>query len=231
MKIYGLEKLSLVDYDGCVAATVFTGACNFRCPFCHNAALIVDYSSLPEYPMQDFFSYLNKRKGILEGICITGGEPTLHSDLPNFCEKIKSLGYKVKVDTNGTDPETVKTLFENGLADYFAMDIKNDREHYGEIIGIPDYDTKKVEETVSFFLTGKADYEFRTTLINEFHKHKNIEKIGEWIKGAKRYFLQKFKNGDNCLDANGLSEVPKETAENFIELLKKDVPSAKLRGY
>ncbi|MBO4594865.1 MAG: hypothetical protein J5697_04105 [Clostridia bacterium] len=111
------------------------------------------------------------------------------------------------------------------------MDIKNDKEHYGEIIGITDYDTKKVEETVSFFLSGNADYEFRTTLINEFHKDKNIEKIGEWIKGAKRYFLQKFKSGDNCLAPAGLSEVPKDTAENFIELLKKDVPSAKLRGY
>lgn len=231
MKIYGLEKLSLVDYDGYVSATVFTGACNFRCPFCHNAALVTDYSSIPEYPMEDFFSYLKKRKGVLEGVCITGGEPTLHSDLPEFCEKIKSLGFKVKLDTNGTNPEMVKTLSENGLADYFAMDIKNDKDNYAKIIGVLNYDTAKVEKTVSFLLAGEADYEFRTTLISEFHKKDNIEKIGEWIKGAKRYFLQKFKKGDNCLNADDLSEVPKETAENFIELLKKDVPSAKLRGY
>ena len=181
--------------------------------------------------MEEFFSYLKKRKGILEAVCVTGGEPTLQSDLPAFCERIKALGYRVKLDTNGTNPEMVKTLALSGVVDYFAMDIKNDRENYGKVIGIPDYKTEKVEETVAFFLSGKADYEFRTTIIKEFHKKENMIRIGEWIKGANKYFLQKFKKGDNCLSAGDLSEVPENTAKEFAEILKDYIPNVNLRGY
>ena len=149
MDIFGLEKLSLVDYDGFVAATVFTGSCNFRCGFCHNSALVLDYKTLPHIDESEILSYLEKRKGILEGLCITGGEPTLNSDLPDFIEKVKKIGYSVKVDTNGTNPEMVKLLAENGLADYFAIDIKNDRENYAEIIGFKTFDTRNVEKTVN----------------------------------------------------------------------------------
>jgi len=231
MKIYGLEKLSLVDYDGYVSATVFTGACNFRCPFCHNGALVTDFSALPEYPMEEFFSYITKRKGILEGICITGGEPTLHKDLPLFIEKIKKIGYKVKLDTNGTDPEMVKSLSKSGLVDYFAMDIKSDKTGYAKAIGIENFSLKKVEETVDFFLSGRVNYEFRTTLIHEFHGDDEIENIGKWIKGAKAYFMQKFKKGDNCLDAGGLSEVPTEKAKEFLSVMQNYVEKVALRGY
>ncbi len=230
MDIFGLEKLSLVDYDGFVAATVFTGSCNFRCGFCHNSALVLDFNSQPVIHESEIFDYLKKRKGILEGVCITGGEPTLNPDLPEFIGKIKNLGYSVKVDTNGTNPEMVKLLSTEKLADYFAVDIKNDRENYAEIIGLKTFDTKNVEKTVEFLLSGKVKYEFRTTLIAEYHKAENIRKIGEWIKGADKYFMQKFKSGENCI-AQGLSPVPTETAKEFAELIRPLVKRVDLRGY
>ena len=230
MDIYGLEKLSLVDYDGFVAATVFTGSCNFRCGFCHNSALVLDSKSLPIIPESEILDYIKKRKGVLEGLCITGGEPTLNPDLPEFIKKVKDIGYKVKVDTNGTNPEMVKLLVKEGLADYFAIDIKNDRNNYAEIIGFKTFDTNKIEKTVEFLLSGATKYEFRTTLISEYHKAENIKHIGEWIKGADKYFMQKFKSGDNCISQD-LSPVPEETAKEFLEITRPFVKHAALRGY
>ena len=230
MDIYGLEKLSLVDYDGFVAATVFTGSCNFRCGFCHNSALVLDYNALPPIAESEILEYLNKRKGVLEGLCITGGEPTLNPDLPEFIKKVKDIGYSVKVDTNGTNPEMVKLLVKEGLADYFAIDIKNDRENYAEIIGFKTFDTKKIEKTVEFLLSGKVKYEFRTTLIAEYHKADNMRRIAEWIKGADKYFMQKFKSGENCISQN-LSPVPIETAQEFAEIIRPFVKQVGLRGY
>lgn len=230
MDIFGLEKLSLVDYDGFVAATVFTAKCNFRCGFCHNAALVLDYNNISEIPENEILSYLKKRKGILEGLCITGGEPTLNADLPEFIKKVKDIGYSVKVDTNGTNPDMVKLLVREKLADYFAVDIKNDKDNYAEIIGFNTFDTSKVEKTVEFLLSGKTRYEFRTTLIAEYHKAENIKTIGEWIKGADKYFMQKFKSGDNCISQN-LSPVPTETAKEFAEIIRPFVKHVDLRGY
>ena len=225
-----MEKLSLVDYDGKVATTLFTGSCNFKCGFCHNSALVLDYSSLPFYSEEEIFSYLTKRKGIIEGVCVSGGEPTLSPDLPFFIEKIKNLGYAVKLDTNGTNPEMVKSLNENGLCDYFAMDIKNNREDYANIIGFDKFDTTKIEKTVDYFLSGCADYEFRTTLIKEYHKQENILKIAEWISGAKKYFLQKFKLSDTCIQKD-LSGVDDATAVLYRDILRKNIPNTNLRGY
>ena len=230
MDIFGLEKLSLVDYDGFVAATVFTGNCNFRCGFCHNSALVLDCKSIPPMRESDILGYLEKRKGILEGLCVTGGEPTLNPDLPDFVRKVRNLGYSVKVDTNGTNPEMVKLLADEGLADYFAVDIKNDRENYAEIIGFRTFDTAKVEKTVDFLINGKVGYEFRTTLIAEYHGKDNIRRIGEWIKGADKYFMQKFKSGAGCI-SGGLSPVPLETAKEFAEIMRRYVKNAALRGY
>ena len=230
MEIFGLEKLSLVDYDGFVSATVFTGTCNFKCGFCHNSPLVLGAHELEQIPEEDVLSYLEKRKGILEGVCVSGGEPTLQKDLPAFLEKLKKIGYSVKLDTNGTNPDLVKTLNENGLCDYFAMDIKNDRENYASIIGFDKYDTKKVEKTVEYFLSGKADYEFRTTLIKEYHKKDNIVKIGEWIKGAKKYFLQKFKASESCITL-GLNEIDTDTAKEYQTPLSKYINNVALRGY
>ncbi|MBQ9485354.1 MAG: anaerobic ribonucleoside-triphosphate reductase activating protein [Clostridia bacterium] len=231
MDLFGMEKLSLVDYDGFVAATVFTGSCNFRCGFCHNSALVFDYKTLQKIDENEVLSYLEKRKGVLEGLCITGGEPTLNKDLPLFAEKVKKIGYAVKVDTNGTNPDMVKTLAENGLCDYFAVDIKNDLENYAAIIGFDKFDTSKIERTVEYLISGKISYEFRTTLISEFHKAENLTKIAEWISGAKKYFLQKFKGGDNCIAADNLSPVPTETAKLFAEIAAKRIKKVALRGY
>ncbi|MBQ8426327.1 MAG: anaerobic ribonucleoside-triphosphate reductase activating protein [Clostridia bacterium] len=230
MKIFGMEKMSLVDYDGKVATTLFTGSCNFKCGFCHNSALVLDFATLPSYSEDEIFAFLEKRKGIIDGVCISGGEPTLCHDLPFFIEKIKKLGYSVKLDTNGTNPDMVKSLSGNGLCDYFAMDIKNNRENYAEIIGLNRFDTTKIEKTVEFLLSGNADYEFRTTLIKEYHKRTNIIKIGDWIAGAKKYFLQRFKLSDTCIQKN-LSEVDNATALSYRDILRQNVPNTNLRGY
>lgn len=230
MRIYGIEKLSLVDYDGKVACTLFTGNCNFKCGFCHNSPLVLDYKFLPVISEDEVFTYLNKRKGVLEGVCISGGEPTLEKDLASFIEKIKNIGYFVKLDSNGTNPEVIKNLFKNGLIDYLAMDIKNDKDNYASIIGFDKFDTKKVEESVDFLLGSKYPYEFRTTLIKEFHKKENIAKIAEWIKGANKYFLQKFKDSENCIQSH-LSAVDNNQVVEFKQILQKTIPNTFLRGY
>lgn len=230
MKIFGIEKLSLVDYDGKVASTLFTGSCNFKCGFCHNSPLVLDYKALPEISHEEIFSYLTKRQGILEGVCISGGEPTLCHDLPDFCEKIKGLGYPIKLDTNGTNPQMIKSLYANGLVDYFAMDIKNNKEDYASIIGFDKFDTTKIEQSVDFFLSGSAPYEFRTTLIKEFHKKDNILKIRQWIKGANKYFLQKFKDSESCIESN-LSAIDDKTVVEFVNILKEYIPNTFTRGY
>lgn len=230
MQIFGMEKLSLVDYDGKIATTLFTGNCNFKCGFCHNSPLVLDYKDLPEFTEQEVFDYLKKRRGVIEGVCVSGGEPTLHADLPEFLAKIKALDYPVKLDTNGTNPQMIKDLFKEGLVDYFAMDIKNNKEDYAPIIGFERFDTAKIERSVEFFLSGGAPYEFRTTLINEFHKKDNIALIGEWIKGADKYFLQKFKDSQSCIQSH-LSPVDNKTVLQFVDILKKNIDCVRLRGY
>ena len=230
MLISGLEKMSLVDYDGFVSATIFTGGCNFRCGFCHNSPLVLTYKDLPNISESEVLEYLKKRQGLLDGVCISGGEPTLQKDLPDFIEKVKNLGYSVKLDTNGTNPELVKSLWESGLVDYFATDIKADKETYPKIIGIDGYDLKNVEKTVDYFITNNVNHELRTTLIKEFHTPTVIKNIGEWIKGAKKYFLQKFIESENCI-AHGFSEIPKDIAEEYKNFLTKFVPNTNLRGY
>lgn len=230
MRILGMEKMSLVDYDGFVAATLFTGGCNFKCGFCHNSLLVNEYKNLPEIEQEEILSYLKKRVGVLDAVCVSGGEPTLNLDLPVFIEKIKSLGYKVKLDTNGTNPEMVKALSADKLVDYFAMDIKNDKLDYAKIIGLDEYNTDNIEKTVEFFLSGKVDYEFRTTLVKQFHQEQNILNIGQWIKGANKYFLQKFKENENCI-CQGFSPVEEDVAKKYVELLKPFISKTMLRGY
>ncbi len=231
MNIYGLEKLSLVDYDGKIASTIFTGNCNFKCGFCHNAQLVTDYANLPTYSEQEVFDYLTKRKGVLEGVCVSGGEPTLNSNLPIFLEKLKNLGYSVKLDTNGTNPNMVKQVVDERLVDFVAMDIKNDKANYAKIIGFDKYDTAKVEKTVDFLMNCGVDYEFRTTLIDNYHKKDNVLAICEWIKGADKYCMQKFKDTGSCLSSSGLSPVSDQTAKDFSVLANKYVKKVILRGY
>lgn len=230
MNVSGIEKMSLVDYDGLVAATVFTAGCNFKCGFCHNSPLVLDCQNLPVIPENEVLDYLKKRTGVLDGLCISGGEPTLQKDLKEFCGKVKNLGYKIKLDTNGTNPKLVKELWAEKLVDYFAMDIKNDLSSYAKIIGFDEYDTTKIVETVEFFLNGNVDYEFRTTLIADYHKEENIRNIGILLKGAKKYFLQKFKDGESCIKSH-LSAVDENTVLKFQDILKEYIPNTYLRGY
>lgn len=230
MELFGMEKLSLVDYDGKVAATLFTGACNFRCGFCHNSPLVTCLNTLSPLNEAEVMDYLIARKKILEGVCISGGEPTLNKDLPKFAEKIKKIGYSVKIDTNGTNPEMIKTLHENGLADYFAMDVKNSPDAYSEIIGVKNFDVTPVSKSIEYLITNVPDYEFRTTLISKYHKEENVLSIGKWINGAKKYCLQKFRASENCI-SQGLDGVDKPTAERYVNLLKAYVQNTNLRGY
>lgn len=230
MQIFGMEKLSLVDYDGKVCCTLFTAGCNFKCGFCHNGPLVIGVDKLSPLNEDEVLSYIESRKKLLDAVCVSGGEPTLYPDLPKFLEKIKKFGLDIKLDTNGTNPQMIKTLKDNALIDYFAMDIKNDKENYGKIIGTYGYDTKKIEKSVDFLISTNQNYEFRTTLIKEFHSLDNMIAIGKWIKGAIKYRLQQFKETEGCID-KGLSAIDENTAKSFVSALKEFVPNTELRGY
>lgn len=226
MKISGLQKVSLVDYDGQIATTIFTSGCNFACPFCHNSGLVK--GTEPELAQSEILEYLNKRKNVLTAVCISGGEPTLHKDLPEFISKIKELGYLVKLDTNGTNLPMLKYLVENNLIDYVAMDIKNSFENYTITIGVEN--KINLKDTIDYLMNCGIDYEFRTTLIKNYHTSQDIEKIAKLISGANKYYLQKFVDNDNCLQ-RGLEEVSSSTANEYLNICLKEIPNTKLRGY
>lgn len=194
MLIGGLQKLTLIDYPGKSACTVFSLGCNFYCPFCYSSELVLPekIKKQPKISQQYFFQFLKKRKGLLEGVVICGGEPTLHKDLPNFIRKIKKLGFAVKLDTNGSNPKMLGKLIGSNLLDYVAMDIKTPKEKYKEIIG-PKIDIKNIEESIKILKENKIDYEFRTTVVPTLHTKEDIIKIVNWISPAKKYFLQNFR--------------------------------------
>lgn len=229
MQIHGFQKMTLLDFPGRVACTVFTGGCNLRCPFCHNALLVTQLSKVDVISAESVFSYLQKRKGILDGVAITGGEPLLQPDITSFIRKCKDLGYAVKLDTNGAYPAKLRDIVSEGLVDYVAMDVKNCREKYGETVGIPNFDVSKVDESIKFLLSGKVDFEFRTTVVKEFHTVEDIERIGEWIAGAPRYFLQNFTDSGNLIGEN-MHECSKETLYLMRETALKYVQSCETRG-
>ena len=230
MLLMGLQKLTLLDFPGKLACTVFTGGCDFRCPFCHNASLVRLNAESARLPEEEFFKFLNTRKGVLQGVCITGGEPTLQPDLEQFIIKSRDLGFKVKLDTNGNNPEVLKKLVAQGLVDYVAMDIKNSLENYGETIGIEQFDISKVLQSINFLLGNPVDYEFRTTLVKQFHSTNDILSIGNLIKGAKHYYLQGFIDSGDLLGDN-LEGFTKEETENLVNLLKPYVDSVEIRGF
>lgn len=229
MVFHGLQKMTLLDFPGRVACTVFTGGCNFRCPFCHNALLVTSLDMAETYEQSDIISFLKKRVGLLDGVCITGGEPLLNEDIIDFVKEVKELGFLVKVDTNGSRPETLKKLVNASLVDYVAMDIKNSKELYGTTAGVENFDLAPIEESVDFLLSGKVDYEFRTTVVKPFHTAESIESAAKWIKGAKRYFLQGFTDS-GYLIGDGVSEADKSEMELMLEKAKAYVPAAQLRG-
>lgn len=229
MKIYGLEKFSMVDYEGHICCTVFTAGCNFRCPFCHNADL-VEGKNLKQISEEEFFDFLNKRKGLLDGVCVSGGEPTLQPDLIEFIKKIKNLGYKVKLDTNGSNPEKLQQLIDLNLVDYVAMDIKNSIEQYNKTAGKGFYDVERIKQSVDILKQGKVPYEFRTTLIRGHHDEQEIGRIASWLEGGDKLFLQCFVDSGNCLE-EGNEKIDKQTAEKFMQILNKKVKFVALRGY
>ena len=228
MDIHGLQKMTLLDYPGKVACTVFLGGCDFRCPFCHNGELVEDV--IPAQ-MDDtaLLEFLRKRHGLLEGVCGTGGEHLQRSDLAELLLSIKELGFAVKLDTNGTHPARLRELVEGGLADYVAMDVKNSPERYAETVGLETLDLGPVRESVAYLLSGAVDYEFRTTVVKELHDADSFRAIGPWIRGAKRYYLQSFVDRETVLRA-GLHPCAWEELEGFAALVWPYVPAVELRG-
>ena len=231
MRISGLQKLTLLDDPGHVACTVFTGGCNFRCPFCHNAPLV-----LPERLQGDengeetVLAFLKKRQGILDGVAVTGGEPLLHRDIPEFLRKVKALGYHVKLDTNGSFPERLIALVEEGLVDRVAVDIKNSPALYAKTVGVPDFDLAPVERTKDYLLSGAVDYEFRTTVVRGFHTEESLLEAADWIQGAKVWYLQQFQDSGALINGEGLSAFSNEEMQHLLTILQKKLPAVKLRG-
>lgn len=231
MIICGMEKFSMVDYDGYISCTVFTKGCNFLCPFCHNSSLVTGDAA--EISEEEVFDYLTKRKGLVDAVCITGGEPTMQRGLKEFILKVRALGYRVKMDTNGTNPQVLRELLSEGLIDYVAMDVKTDFEHYEDVTGTSNPALiERVKESVRILKEQAPDFELRTTAIAEYHSAENYHKIAEIAKGAKRFFIQKFKDGENNLTQGILHELPKEEAERFASVVRAaGVPAVGLRGY
>ncbi len=228
MKICGLEKSSLVDYDGKIAAVVFTPGCNFSCPFCQNSTLIKD-ENITLLEEKEVFDYLLKRKNVIDAVVISGGEPTLQPDLTQFIKKVKSLNYLVKLDTNGSNFKLLKNLAENKLIDYVAMDIKNSLNSYEKTVSAK-INIDEIKKSVSFLLTDQIDYEFRTTLVRELHNKKDMVEMANWLTGARRLYLQKFKDSGNCF-LKGLNAVDESTAFQYQKILKSTVQNVYLRGY
>ena len=229
IRFYGLQKLTLLDYPGNMAATVFTGGCNFRCPFCHNRSLVFLNENDSEIANEDIFDFLKSRNKILDGICITGGEPLLHKGITAFIKRVRDLGLKVKLDTNGSNFAALKKLIDEKLVDYVAMDIKNSPEKYAMTIGLENYDLSEIEKSKNYLLENHVDYEFRTTIVREFHEPEDLRKIGEWIRGAKHYYLQNFEDHGTCIQA-GLGEVDLHTLETMKRIAGEYVEHIEIRG-
>ncbi len=231
MKITGIQKLTLLDYPGVVACTVFTAGCNFRCPFCHNSSLV-----LPEQIDDNFleddevFEFLKKRRGVLDGVAVTGGEPLLNADIADFLVKVKSLGYKIKLDTNGSNPELLSDIIRNKLVDRVAMDIKNAPEDYAKTVGMDSIDISAVERSKEILLSGSIDYEFRTTVVKGIHTRESLLAAAEWIRGAEEYYLQQFKDSGNLILSEGLTAYNEKEMESMADAVREIVPSVLVRG-
>ncbi|MBR0373513.1 MAG: anaerobic ribonucleoside-triphosphate reductase activating protein [Mogibacterium sp.] len=247
MKIFGLQKMTLLDFPGRVACTVFLGGCDFRCPFCHNFEL-VDGSAPPVMTEDELLAFLAKRRSLLDGVAVTGGEPCLHRDLPDLLQKFRDLGYAVKLDTNGNHPAVLREVLERGLVDYVAMDIKNSPARYavtaglsmgaaadgsaGEVESLDEsggFDLTKINESMQLLMHGTVDYEFRTTVVDEFHDAEAIDAIGQWIRGARRYYLQLFTDRDT-VPFEGFHAPSREAMFRYLDIARQYVPTAELRG-
>ena len=233
MKIVGIQKLTLLDYPGKVACTVFLDGCKFRCPFCHNAELLTDAE--PVMTPEELLAFLKKRQGILEGVCITGGEPTIHPELPRLLRSIRALGYPIKLDTNGYRPQTLRGLLEEGLLDYVAMDLKNSPEGYADAVGLPAPDMSRVGESIRLLLESAVDFELRTTVVSPIHDARRIREMGEWLlsvtngKPLPRLFVQPFVDRET-VPVGGLSAPTGEELELFTRILSGCADLVAVRG-
>ncbi len=228
MFIKGLQKTTLLDYPGKVACTIFTSGCNFRCPFCHNAPLVIHKDAGERISENDLFTYLEHRKNILDGVCITGGEPLLQPDVKDFCRTVRQMGLLVKLDTNGSFPQRLGSLLEAGLIDYVAMDIKNSKEEYAKTCGLQEFPVG-VEESINILRSASIPYEFRTTVVREFHTKESLTALAKWIEGTERYFLQSFIDSGDLIGTQ-LSAYKEDEMKELLLAVRKFVPSAALRG-
>lgn len=233
--ISGLQRLTLLDYPGKIACTVFLGGCNFRCPFCHNGSLVVPGEISELMSEDEFFAFLDSRVGRLEGVCISGGEPTLTPNLADFVRKIKEKGFSVKLDTNGSRPEVLGSLIDENLLDYVAMDIKNSPENYGKTVGFNSElevrNSKLIEsvrESAKILMEGRVDFEFRTTLCRELHSESDIEAIGKWLSGDEKFYLQSYRDEGDLL-LGGFSAYTEAERRELLKILQKYIPNASLR--
>lgn len=227
MDFCGLQKLTLLDYPGRMACTLFTGGCNLRCPFCHNSGLVTAPEVL--FPEEEVLEYLASRTSLLDGVCVSGGEPLLHPALGDFLAKVKNLGFSVKLDTNGCFPARLKELVSAGLVDYIAMDVKNRPEKYGQTVGLPSFDTAPIRESISYIMEGNVPYEFRTTVVRQLHTEEDISALAQWIEGAQKYALQSFVDSGAVL-TDGLSAWDKETLYRMADRARRWVKNTEVRG-
>ncbi|MBP5177246.1 MAG: anaerobic ribonucleoside-triphosphate reductase activating protein [Clostridia bacterium] len=228
MIIKAYQKLTLLDFPGKVACTVFTAGCNLRCPFCHNALLVTktDDGRVPE---DEFFGFLASRKRQLDGVAITGGEPLLQPDIEDFIAKVKAMGYLVKLDTNGTFPDRLKKILDAGNVDYVAMDVKNSPEKYAATVDTPGLDVGLIEKSIKIIMESGVDYEFRTTVTHEDFTDEDFHRIGEMIRGAKRYFIQSFKDSGNLIREGNTAE-DKTVLKRYLSICENYVEQCAIRG-
>lgn len=235
MRIAGLQKLTLLDFPGKTATTAFTPGCNFRCPFCHNADLVTGVSaadaSAGAVSLDEFFAFLEKRRGLLDGVCVTGGEPLLQPDIEDFCANVRSRGFAVKLDTNGSFPDRLRALVDAGLVDYVAMDVKNAPERYAETAGVSPFDLAPVQESMDFLRDGTLPYEFRTTVVRELHSADDLRALAAWIEGATAWHLQSFIDADSVLGGTGRFHTwNPDGLRELLPELQALVPGTQLRG-
>ena len=231
MLISGLQKLTLLDFPGCVACTVFTGGCNFRCPFCHNASLVIpEELRAADGGVDAVLAFLKKRQGLLDGVAITGGEPLLHADMADLLREIRALGYRIKLDTNGSFPDRLIALVEEGLVDRVAMDIKNSPARYAETAGLPLLDIAPIERSKNFLLEGRVAYEFRTTVVKGLHTAESLVEAARWIEGAAEYHLQQFKDSGELLAPDGLGAFDDDEMRALADAVRPILPVVQLRG-
>ena len=228
MKIYGLQKMTLLDYPGRIACTVFLNGCDMRCPFCHNSEL-AEGTAQPVMEQEELLSFLRKRTGLLEGVAVTGGEPLLREETLELLRAVREMGYSVKLDTNGTHPDRLRRVIEGGLAQYVAMDLKNSPERYAETIGLASFDLGPVRESAGILMEGRTDYEFRTTVVKEFHDADSFRAMGEWIHGAARFAIQKFTDRET-VPFEGLHAPEEADMRAWADLMRPHVREVLLRG-